>query len=116
MRNSYAPAASCELIKMEKSEKIFYKDKYPDGYIEHYLAMYSTHREGVSDQDFETQNRLYIECEGKEEFQKLRDEVIEAKQQKDWQWFLRLSISREINNLDLNNLQKMFESIENFRT
>jgi hypothetical protein len=102
-------------MKMKNLEKEFYKDKYPEGYINHYLAMYSVNRESLSDQDFEIQNKIYIECEGTEEFQNLRNEVTEAKQMGDLQWFLKLAISYEINDIDLNNLKRMFEAIEKFR-
>ncbi len=102
-------------MKIKRLEEAFYKNKYPEGYIEHYLAMYSVNGESLSDQGFEIQNKMYIECEGKEEFRNLRNEVIKAKQMEDLEWFLKLAVSYEIKDIDLNNLKRMFEAIEKFK-
>lgn len=99
---------------MNKPKEKLYKDKYPEGYVEHYLAMYSANRKGLTNQDFETQNKMYIECEGEEEFQNLRTEVINAEKEADLDWFLKRAISWEINEIDLNNLKRMFEAIKDF--
>lgn len=103
----------CFRIQFDKEK--FYRNKYPDGLIKHYLAMYSVNREGLSNQDFETQNKMYIEFEGVEEFQKLRREVIKAKEEEDLDWFLKVAIAEEILNIDLNNLNRMLESIKDFK-
>ena len=73
---------------MNETKEKFYKEKYSDGYIEHYLAMYSVHSKRLSNQDFDAQNKLYVECEGEKEFINLRNEVFKAKQQADMNWFL----------------------------
>lgn len=101
---------------MKKPEEKFFEDNYPDGYIEHYLAMYSIHQEGWSNEDFETQNGMYIAFEGKEEFQNLKNEVIKAKQQADLDRFLKLPIVKDIKGINLDNLARMFEAIETFKT
>ncbi|MEK7725495.1 MAG: hypothetical protein AAB336_14170 [Acidobacteriota bacterium] len=103
-----------ELKEMSKKQEKTYKDKYPQGFIDHYLAMYSLHRSGLSNQDFRDQNELYIECEGQEEFQGLIDEIVLAEKQEDLSWFLKSAISNGIDNIDLNKLKQMFEAIKHF--
>ena len=100
---------------MDKIEEKFYKDKYPDGYIQHYLAMYSVHQKRFCQDNFESQNRMYVDCEGKEEFLNLRNKVIKAKQQENLGWFLRMAIFYQIEDIDLESLNRMFEAIENFK-
>ena len=98
-----------------KTSEEFLKKNYPDQYIEHYLYMYSIHQQGLSYVNFENQNKMYVACEGMEQFQKLKNEVVKARQQADLDWFLKLAIFNEIKDVNINNLAKMFEAIEKFQ-
>jgi len=99
---------------MESLEKIL-RNNYPDGYINHYLAMYSVHQKEFSSENFENQNAMYVACEGKDEFQNLKNEVIKVRQQADLELFLKLAITYKIEDINIDNLTKMFEAIEKFR-
>lgn len=99
---------------MNKLEE-FLKNNYPGGYIDHYLAMYSIHQSGMSNENFENQNSMYVAIEGKTEFQKLKNEVMKAKQQADLDKFLELAKIKWINDITLDDLTRMFEAIQLFK-
>lgn len=101
---------------MNKDEVKRYEDQYPEGYIKHYLAMYSIHQDDLLDENFENQNKLYIEFEGKEEFQNLVAEVVLAEKQEDLDLFLKAAIFYQISDIDLTDLKRMFEAIKLFKT
>ena len=103
------------MIKMNNLDEKIYKEKYPEGYIQHYLAMFGAIQDNLLESNFESQNRMYLDNEGKEEFLELRNEVAKAKQQKDLNWFLQLAKFFEIENINLESLNKMFNSIEKFK-
>ena len=92
-----------------------YKEKYPDGYLDHYFAMYSLHQDGFTNENFENQNSMYISIEGKEEFQSLRNEVLNARQNDDLDFFLKMAIYHDINEINLNHLDKLLKSIESHK-
>ena len=88
------------------------KEKYPNGYLDHYLAMYSIHQDGLADEYLENQNNMYVGIEGVEEFQNLKNEVSSARENKDLNLFLKLAIYHEIDEIDLTYMDKLFKSIE----
>jgi len=47
-------------------------EKYPKGYLSHYLAMFTSNFDTPSVYNYETYNDLYIQMEGKKEFKEVR--------------------------------------------
>ena len=51
-------------MMIDRLTERLYKEKYPDGYIQHYLAMYAANSKGLSEVEFKAFNKMYNECEG----------------------------------------------------
>ena len=93
-----------------------YEKKYSGGYLDHYLAMYSINQDGLSNENFESHNCMYVEMEGEEEFQNLKNEVLKVRQQDDVEMFLDLAKYHKIEGIDIEILDKLFVSIENHQS
>jgi len=93
-----------------KHEEVYSK-KYPNESFDHYLAMFGINQSDSTDKNFEDQIRLYIEFEGKDEFQDLKEEVSQIVRSNDYNWFLKQAIADEIPNINMLRLKGMMNSI-----
>ena len=89
------------------------KEKYPKEYFEHWIVMFSTMNTELNSVGFKNQIKLYIEFEGVEEFENLKNEVIKIKKNNDINKFIEVVKTFEIDNLNENHLTEMVDIILN---
>ena len=89
------------------------KEKYPEEYFEHWIVMLSTMNTDLNLSGFKGQIKLYIEFEGVEEFEKLKNEVKEIKKNNDINKFIEVVKTFDIDNLNEDQLIEMANVIIN---
>ncbi len=71
------------------------KKNYKEGYLDHFLSMYSVHfsenrQLKLDDASFEQMLSLYKKHHNESDFSYLKEEVEQAKQNEDWDYFASL--------------------------
>lgn len=83
------------------------KEKYPEQYLDHWIAMFSIHNSEVTGENCISQISFYKEMEGEEEFQELQDEIELIIKNRDLHLFLPILKDYCGNNLEIDDLNKM---------
>ena len=95
----------------EKLEEI-----YPKGYFNHYLAMFSAHFDQLNTGSYKTYTNLYIQLEGRKEFEALKEEIKKIKANKDIDSYVKIANYSELPNFGRKQLDEMIKVIETYDT
>ncbi len=91
------------------------KEKYPQQYLDHWIAMFSIRYSELSEENCIGQISLYKEMEGEEEFQELQNEIQLIIKNKDVHLFLPILKDYFDNNIKLEDFDKMLMTIVDYR-
>lgn len=86
---------------------------YPKGYFNHYLAMFSAHFNQMNTDNYKVYTNLYIQLEGKKEFEGLKEELKKIKANKDLDSYVKIANYR-ILNFTRKQLDEMIKVIETY--
>ena len=89
------------------------KEKYPEGYFDHWLAMYSTHNSEITEDLIMLHADAYRVFEGMEELLELKAEVQLIIKNDDLKGFIRVARGYGIREIELHHLVQMSEIIQN---
>lgn len=89
-------------------------EKYPKGYLNHYIAMFVSLFDKTSIDNFKTFTNLYIQMEGKPEFVALKAELKNIQKNNDLNLYLKYANSFVIENFGSKQLNEMIKVIENY--
>ena len=92
------------------SEKL--ESKYQKGYLNHYLAMFATIFNTPTVENFRTYTDLYIQMEGEQEFDNLRNELKKIKVNNDIPSYLKFANFFEIEGFGKKQFTEMIKVIE----
>lgn len=90
------------------------EEKYPKGYFNHYLAMFSAHFNQLNSDNYKVYTNLYIQLEGKKEFEALKEEIRKIKANKDLDSYVKIANYSEIPNFGRKQLDEMIKVIETY--
>lgn len=107
-------ANDCFFSLRFKDEEL-YREKYPNDYFDHYIAMFAANQPNTDVSNFSDQIELYLNFEGKDEFRELQNEVNQIMKNEDYKWFLKQAMADEIPNINLDKLRAMMNSIIDFK-
>jgi len=83
------------------------KEKYPEQYLDHWIAMFSIHNSEVTQENCISQISFYKEMESEEEFKKLQEEIALIIKNNDLNLFLPILKDYCGNHLGNDYLNKM---------
>lgn len=89
------------------------EETYPKGYLNHYLSLFSTHFNQLSPDNFRVYTNLYIQLEGKKEFEGLKEELKKIKANKDQDAYVKIA-NYKILNFGRKHLDEMIKVIETY--
>lgn len=89
------------------------EETYPKGYFNHYLSMFSAHFNQLNADNFRVYTNLYIQLEGKKEFEGLKEELKKIKANKDLDAFVKIA-NYKILNFGRKHLDEMIKVIETY--
>ncbi|TSJ47941.1 hypothetical protein [Fluviicola chungangensis] len=89
------------------------EELYPKGYFNHYLAIFSAHFNQMNTDNYKVYTNLYIQLEGKKEFEGLKEELKKIKANKDLDSYVKIANYR-ILNLTGKQLDEMIKVIETY--
>ncbi|WP_430401760.1 hypothetical protein [Fluviicola sp.] len=92
------------------------EEKYPKGYLNHYLALFSTHFDQLNSGSYKVYTNLYIQLEGKKEFELLKEEIKKIKANKDVDSYVKIANYSELPNFGRKQLDEMIKVIETYDT
>lgn len=107
--------ASDYLFKYLNSVDDELDDKYPKGYLNHYIAMFVSQFDTPSVDNFTVYTDLYIQMEGRKEFDALRAELKRIKANDDLRLYLKFANKYPIANFGIKQLDDMVRAIEGFK-
>ena len=87
------------------------EETYPKGYFNHYLSMFSAHFSQLNADNYRVYTNLYIQLEGKKEFEVLKEELKKIKANKDLDAFVKIA-NYKILNFGRKQLDEMIKVIE----
>lgn len=90
-------------------------EKYPKGYLNHYIAMFATQFDVPSIENFKTFTDLYIQMESKKEFVDLKAELKNIKKNNDLNLYLKYANNFEFGGFGTKQLEDMIKVIENYK-
>lgn len=90
-------------------------EKYPKGYLNHYIAMFASQFDKPSIDNFKTYTDLYIQMESKKEFVDLRNELATIKKNNDLKLYLKYANCYELPGFGTKQLNEMIKVIEQFK-
>lgn len=90
------------------------EERYPKGYLNHFIAMFSSQFNKPIKDNFIVFTDLYIQMEGRKEFASLKSEISRIKSQKDEMLYVRFANHYPLPGFELKQLQEMFQVIEGF--
>ena len=90
-------------------------DKYPKGYLSHYLSMFTTYFDTPSTINFRAYTDLYIQMESFKELEGVREEIKKIKNNNDLHLFLKLANRSGTKGFGLKQLKEMIKVIEGFK-
>ncbi len=90
------------------------EETYPKGYFNHYLALFSTHFDQLNSGSYKTYTNLYIQLEGKKEFEALKEEIKTIKANKDLDAYVKIANYSELPNFGRKQLDEMIKVIETY--
>ena len=91
------------------------EEKYPKGYLNHYLSMFASQFDKPSIENFNMYTDLYIQMESKKEFADLKNELKNIKKNNDLKLYLKYANAIEITNFGTKQLNDMIKVIENYK-
>jgi hypothetical protein len=91
------------------------EEKYPKGYLNHYLAMFASQFDKPSIDNFRMYTDLYIQMESKKEFSDLKNELKNIKKNNDLNLYLKYANDIEIANFGNKQLNDMIKVIETYK-
>jgi len=89
--------------------------KYPKGYLNHYLALFTSQFKKPTLENYKMYTDLYIQMEGKKEFIDLKSELKIIKMNNDLNFYLKVINNYEIANFGIEQLNEMVKVIETFK-
>jgi hypothetical protein len=90
------------------------EETYPKGYFNHYLAMFSAHFDQLNSGSYKTYTNLYIQLEGKKEFEALKEEIQKIKANKDVDSYVKIANYSGLPNFGRKQLDEMIKVIETY--
>ncbi len=90
------------------------EETYPKGYFNHYLAMFSSHFDQLNSGSYKVYTNLYIQLEGKKEFDALKEEIKKIKANKDVDSYVKIANYSELPNFGRKQLDEMIKVIETY--
>jgi hypothetical protein len=90
-------------------------DKYPKGYLSHYLSMFSRTFDTPSTNNFKAYTDLYLQMESLKELKGVQEEIKKIKSNNDLHLFLKLANRSGIETFGLKQLNEMIKVIEGFK-
>ena len=90
------------------------EESYPKGYLNHYLALFAAHFRQLNKDNYTIYTNLYIQLEGKKEFEALKEEVKKIKANKDVDSYVKIANCSEIPNFGRKQLDEMLQVIESY--
>ncbi|AEA45787.1 hypothetical protein [Fluviicola taffensis] len=100
-----------ECVAAEKLE-----ERYPKGYFNHYLALFAVHFDQLNIGSYKVYTNLYIQLEGKKEFELLKEEIKTIKANKDVDAYVKIANYSELPNFGRKQLDEMIKVIETYDT
>lgn len=91
------------------------EETYPKGYFNHYLSLFSAHFNQLNTDNFRVYTNLYIQLEGKKEFEGLKEELKKIKTNKDLDAFVKIA-NYKVLNFGRKQLDEMIKVIETYDT
>jgi len=88
------------------------EDKYPKGYLNHYLSMFASQFDKPSIDNFRIYTDLYIQMEGKKEFADLKSELKNIKKNNDLNLYMKYANSIEVLGFGKKQLDELVKVIE----
>ncbi|WP_343632915.1 hypothetical protein [Fluviicola sp.] len=87
---------------------------YPKGYFNHYLTMFSAHFNQLNTDNFKVYTNLYIQLEGKKEFEGLKEELKKIKANKDLDSYVKIANYHTLNfgRKQMDELVKVIETYD----
>ena len=73
--------------------------------------MFSVNHSEIKESSLIEFNNQYIQFEGRDEYQRLKNEVLKIKANNDFDWFLKQAKSNQIENATLDSIKKSIELI-----
>lgn len=89
------------------------EETYPKGYLNHYLSLFSAHFNQLNADNFRVYTNLYIQLEGKKEFEGLREELKKIKANKDLDAYVKIA-NYKILNFGRKHLDELVKVIETY--
>lgn len=89
--------------------------KYPKGYLNHYLAMFTKLFDKSSLENYRMFTDLYIQMNGKNEFLNLKNELQTIKANKDLASYVKFANYFEMENFGIEELNEMIKVIEKYK-
>jgi hypothetical protein len=89
------------------------EETYPKGYFNHYLSMFSAHFSQLNADNYKIYTNLYIQLEGKKEFELLKEELKKIKANKDLDAYVKIA-NYKILNFGRKQLDEMIKVIETY--
>ncbi len=91
------------------------EEKYPKGYLNHYLAMFTANFNTPSIDNYQVYTNLYIQMEGIKEFNNLKTEIKNIRKNNDLNLYLKIINYSEIENFGKEQLNEMIKVIETYK-
>lgn len=98
-------------LSIQFADQSAFDKKYPNEYFNHYIAMFSVNHSEIKESSLIEFNNQYIQFEGRDEYQRLKNEVLKIKANNDFDWFLKQAKSNQIENATLDSIKKSIELI-----
>lgn len=90
-------------------------EKYPKGYLNHYITMFASQFNTPSVDNFKIYTDLYIQMEGKKEFEDLKQELKDIIKNNDLHIYLKYANNYEFVDFKMKQLTDMIKVIQNYR-
>lgn len=91
------------------------EEKYPKGYLNHYLSMFASQFDKPSLDNFKVYTNLYLQMESKKEFIALKDELKNIKKNNDLRLYLKYANGLGIADFGTKQLNDMVKVIETYK-
>jgi hypothetical protein len=89
--------------------------KYPKGYLNHYLAMFSSQFDKPTIENYKMYTDLYLQMQSKKEFAEVKKEVKSIKANNDLDSYLKIANYFGIERFEMKQLKDMIKVIETYK-
>lgn len=90
------------------------EEKYPKGYFNHYLALFSAHFNQLNVDSYKVYTNLYVQLEGKKELEGLKEELKKIKSNQDVDSYVKIANHSGIPNFGRKQLDEMIRVVEGY--